>query len=374
MSKLKILPILLLLTLLLSSCLQHKIKIVVNEDGSVDYEYTISGDSADLYDGLTALPQGIPWEIKKYSQIDTTENSTDTSFFYIAKAHFAPGTRLPSGFGLEHLDFASIALELPLSVKRQNLFFLDKYSFELKFPSRRYTELYGNPQEYIPAECSRLENGDSLSNSERQRLEKLQTEGYKSWAAATLTSRFIKSLEQSRKMHPEVKFDSTKIDTAKSALSAYIVAYIAKIDLNQSPRDTDIWTVVFEPGFKLLEEHLNFIGDTTFFLDMRSAGQILSREYDVTSDLSDEAFSIELNLPGELKASSADTIMEENLRWEFNGDEISDSTKTLTAISVIYHYERMYITGGGILLIILVTFFITRKKSKSAPVNQIPNP
>lgn len=362
MRSLKLLPALLLITLFLSSCLQHKIRITVNDDGSVDYEYTISGDSADLYDGLTALPQGIPWEIQQYSQKDTSE-SQDTVFYYIAKAHFQPGDKLPSGFGLEHLDFASAYLEFPLTVKKQNFFFLEKYSFELHFPSRKFIELYGDPQKYIPDECSQLEESDSLSDSERTRLEKMQMDGYKAWAAASMSSRFIKSLEQSRKLHPEVQLDTVRIDTAKTKLNEYIAGYLNNLKMDHPMAESDIWKAVFDPGYRILEEHLNFLGDTTFFIDMRTAGEILSREYDVTNDLSDEAFSIELKLPGNLKTSNADTVLE-FIRWEFNGDEISDSTRTLAAVSTIYHYERIYIAIGGLIIIILTLYFVNRKKSK----------
>jgi len=366
MKIIKLLPLLLLIGLISSSCLQHKHKITVLEDGTVEYEYTASGDSADLYDGLTVLPEGIPWEIEVYSQLDTTEGRNDTVYYYKARAKFPKGSKLPGGFGLENPEFAQISLAHPLKVKCQELFFLTNYVFEFSFNNRNSKKLYGDLWDYVPEECRKLETGDSLSEAEKADLEGKYIIGARKWYLQMLQNRFHRSLIEAMKKNPKVQVDTANIERAFTTLDEYLLKKFVEIEKLETFDGRYVWKEVFTEGYNLLEEQLNFLGDTTFFVDMRTIGEILSKEYDVTEDLSDEMITVELKLPGVSKSNNADTVMQ-NLVWEINGDDIRDSTVVLSAMSTVYRKDRL-IVGGIILagLTIFVLWSALKTKAKNA--------
>ena len=366
MSVIRLTALIILFPLFLTSCLQHQFSFTITEDGILNYEYGASGDSLDLYDGFILLPEGMPWIIEKSFEIDSSGESTDTIHHYRAKNRFADPQAIPASFGLEHLEFASLTMEHPLRFKRQNLFFMVNYLFDLRFTGRNKTTLYLDPGNYIPEECAELENPDSLSAERREYLEKLQEDGYKKWYVNLLQKRFFSSLEHSCKMHPEIQFDSTKIELAETSLQEYLNHLLTKDYFEEISSETDLWNFVFHPGYDILEEKLNFLGDTTFFVDMRTAGEMLTREYNATEDLSDDTFLIELNMPGNLKSANADsTTADQTLIWQFNGEDFADSTIVMTAVSTIYYSERLYI-AGGILLLIIVLAALKQFKSRAS--------
>ena len=353
MNKLKLFPPLFLLLLLLSSCLQHHFKITVNQDGSVDYQYTASGDSADLYDELISLPKGLPWEIEEYIEIDTSDSEPDTVYYYRAKAHFAQGEPLPAAFGGETVDFASVDLQHPLTIRRQDLFFMVNYYFDFRFPSRRWLELYGNPKDYIPEECRILEETDSLDEVIKAELEAKEEQGYKIWLAVTVSDFFIKSLRQYITENPQAPIDTLKFTQVREELKEFFIIYFSSIDSELD--DSSALSSIFPKGFEILKENLGLPRDEALYDELMSIWRAFEREYMMTLDLGDEAFTTELYLPGKLRSSNADSVSE-FIGWEFDGADITDSTIVLSAVSTIYRQEQLYI--AGVILIIVIVLLV----------------
>ena len=353
-----LIPVLFLISLTLNSCLQHRYSLNLREDGSLMYEYEAEGDSADLYDGLTSLPGGLPWTIANGTRIDSSEDSEEIVYYYNAEAHFQQGAEIPQGFDLQHLNFAQRYLKHPLEIKKRDIFFLVKYSLEFSFLNRKYTELYGDLWQYVPPECEALTTDDSLAAEEQEELEGKFEDGYKQWFVQMLSRRFITSLEQAVALNPDIAPDTEGLSIAETELKLFlrnIVNQIASIDTFDARA---IWSIVFKPGYSILEEHLNFLGDTTFFIDMRTAGEILSKEFDVTEDLADESFEIAIKIPGKLQYTNADSI-EAFMIWNFTGEDLRDSTIVIRANSVIYRTGR--IIAGIVILLALVAVIIVRR-------------
>ena len=362
MNKLKLFPPLFLLLFLFSSCLQHHFKITVNEDGSVDYQYTASGDSADLYDELISLPQGLPWEIEEYTEIDTSDSEPDTVYYYRARAYFAPGEPLPAAFGGETVDYASVDLQHPLKIRRQDLFFMVNYCFNFRFPSRRSEELYGTPEDYISPERRTLDEADSLDDAEIAELDAEAEKGYRIWLAVIVSDFFIKSLRQYMTENPRTPIDTLKFAQVREELEEFFKIHFIDIDSDSEFDDALAWNSIFPKGFAILKENLGLPAGEVLYDELMSIGQAFERECRVTEDLDDESFSVELYLPGELRSSNADSVGE-FLAWEFNGADIADSTIVLSAIATIYHQERLYI-AGGILIIVIVLLVKAMLKPK----------
>ncbi len=362
--------------LLLNSCLMHEYKITALEDGRVSYEYTASGDSADLYDGLNSLPDTVMWEVEEGTDIDTSGDSPDTSYFYRAWRHFRPSKRrpLPESFGVDYVDYAQLDLRHPLKAQRQELFFMVNYILDFRFESRRKAELYGDPFDYIPEEVRALEEAESLDDSTKERLEGEFRDGYVRWGIQVFQSRFLSSVRKSLEMHPEIEISVETLSSAEAALVEFLHIAMDNVRVEEAEDVCDLWNTVQDSGYGIIEEQLNFLGDTTFFLDMRSVGRMLAREYDITKDLGDDGFKVEVSLPGVIRSSNADSMVVDStgtgevrrwLVWEFNGETLADSTVTLAAISTIYRPFR--IGGAAVILVIVLGWIIYRmvRKQKS---------
>ena len=366
---------LLTLPLIFNSCLMNQYKFKVTENGAVEYMFTASGDSADLYDSSAALPGGIGWETEYGTEIDTIDGKPEITHYYRARRVFRSGSSIPACFGLDYIKYAQTNLHQPVSVKKQDLFFMVNYFFRMEFPSRRKTELYGDPDNYVPEECKALESSDSLDEAVREELEKKIDNAYKLWAEDLLVGRFMRSLKKSLEMHPELKFENSKIEAVEKALRNYIIDFTRQMNGIDSLEITGIWRIAADEGYKVIEEQLNFLGDTTFFIDMKSMGEMFAREWEVTDDLSDETFKVEISLPGKIRDSNADSVIVESkleeesdklLLWEFNGEDFANNDMILCAMSTIFYPSRIYLLAGGLIIVIALSFWKIHKRKKNA--------
>lgn len=357
-----ILPIIIILVL--CSCLQHQHKITVLEDGSVEYRYTVSGDSSDLYDGLTALPKDSPWEVERYTEIDTSGEKPDTTHCFGAAAEFAPGSDLPACFLRDDSAQAQTALQHPLSIRRQDLFFMVNYIFEFSFPSRNSLALYGDPEEYMPEESQSPDTADTVDETAKAELEAEKQMGYLKWMSEMFKRRFLSALNRALEKHPQMELDTTRLIPAENMLEEYLQRSLSEFDMDEELDVADIWRQIADGGFTLIGEYFNLAGETAFITDLNAQGDLLNREYAVTMDLQDESFQVETTLPGAVRSTNADSVEGQNLFWEFDGEDFADSTIVLSAITTIYRNERIYI-AAAILIIVLAAFlrwiFIQRK-------------
>lgn len=355
MFNVKKIAFLLLVPALFTSCLRHHFSFNLTENGVLDYVYEAAGDSLDLHDGFILLPEGFPWDIEEYVELDSSGESIDTIFHYRAKASFNQDSAIPASFGLEHVETASLTMEHPLEFRKQNLFFMVNYFLEFRFNSRDKTRLYKDPDFFIPEECKELEDTDSLSAERRMTLEKLEENGFHEWYVSLLKDRFSRSLRHTLNMHSEISYDDNKIESAEAALGEFLSNLLNLEYVGEMESEFELWNYVFQPGYDILEEELNFMGDTTFFVDMRTTGELLTKEYNATEDLSDDTFLIEFKMPGALKSNNADSLAAGGeLIWQFDGDDIADSSRVMYAVSAVYFPARLYLAGGIVLIVLII--------------------
>ena len=350
-SKLKFFLPLLLLTLILSSCLHHSFNITVNEDGSVDYIYTASGDSMDLYDGRVPLPEKRHgWKISQYVEVDSSSGRIERKFYYQAERLFASSDDIPVFFTEDRagdLEFCDIYH--PLQVEKQDLFFMVNYHFEFSFPSRNFTKNYGSPDDYQPDT-----EGEEAAMDEEKR-EKL-------WLTDVVTEMFMKSLRSVISEHPEYQIDTTMMGHAQAELQAYISLEIDKIWDKEDANEKAFFDSMLDEAYTIFKENLRFEDNPDIKEMMRDDIEIFSGDFLVSSDLFDESFSVKAYLPGKMRNCNADSA-DDFLLWEFSGEDITDSTVTMIALATVYRPLRLFI-AGGILVVALGLFIITLMKPK----------
>lgn len=367
MKKPSVLIAIFIIIALSSSCLKHRFSFTVTEDGSVEYKYRASGDSTDLYDGLTILPDKDKWYVSEIVEVDTASGKPDTMFSYIAAKNFTDGTSLPANFADDNPELAGIALAHPSSLKRQNLFFMVNYIFEMTFLSREKTKLFGSPDDYIPEECKLLEDGGSVSDSLRSILENIRDEGYREWAVDLFINRYLHSIEYAGKNNPKLSAFSEKITTFEDSVRVYLYLSLGKYFETDDVNFNDIWGEISPGGYDIMSGILGIDQDSEIFQEIEKRAKHLNTQLAATSDLDDDNFIIEVNLPGKVRSTNADSLSGSTLIWEFGGSDIADSTIFLSAVSTIYHFDYIYV-GGAVVIIALILILrgvFSQKKKKT---------
>jgi hypothetical protein len=288
--------------------------------------------------------------------VDTTKTPAETTYSYQAVAVFSAKDKIPSHFGQDTSSFASLQLEHPLTVKKQDLFFLVNYYADFKFLDRRSKALYGDPWDYIPLECKALDQADSLTDSVREDLEAKREAGYIQYTAVMLKDLYLKALNITLKKRADIVVDSILLREAGDTLQEILTQRLTNQQLNENSDLGQLWASDFSASYELLRNKLKLPDDSTLVSEIQSAGNLLTKEYLITEDLNDESFVVDISVPGIIRSSNSDTLEGEFQRWQFNGADLADSTITISLVATIYHPLRLYIAGG--ILVIGIGIFL----------------
>ena len=353
MKKLSAILSVLTITAIFLSCLEHRFGFTIQEDGSVEYKYKVFGDSLDLYDKYTSLPGNDNWYITEVVDVDTSGEKPDTNHTYIASADFSAGSDLPSNFAASGSANADAFLQFPTSIKRQNLFFLVSYIFDMTFSSREMSVMFGSEDDYIPEECKVLDNEGGISDSLRAVLEAKRDDGYLNWMVDMFSGRYMKSIRYASEKNSDFSIEAQKSalfsDSVKVYLHSALKKYFEMTDLDFNT----IWSEVSPQGYDILTDMLDIDNDSEVFRDIESHADFLNLHLAVSNDLEDENFVVEITMPGKVTSTNADTVTSNGLVWEFSSKDFADSTFTLSAVSTIYHYNFIY--AGGVIVVIVLS-------------------
>ena len=92
LNQLKNISYCLFILFIFSSCVEHKISIIVYPDGSFDYDHSAGGDKKDLIDFDFPLPSSLDWIINHNFEEDL-ENLN-----FRAVKHFVTDSKFPQSF------------------------------------------------------------------------------------------------------------------------------------------------------------------------------------------------------------------------------------------------------------------------------------
>ena len=75
--------------LVTGSCLEYTVKTTVNRDGSLIREYTVKGDSSDIFKGTLRIPSGKDWTIAAGFDQEAEKDAKEKQYIYTASRKFS---------------------------------------------------------------------------------------------------------------------------------------------------------------------------------------------------------------------------------------------------------------------------------------------
>jgi hypothetical protein len=72
--------------ILSGSCLDYTVRTTVNKDGSIFRQYSVRGDSTDVFDGSLKIPAGDPWHIEHLYEHKEKEDTNSEKSQYVYRA------------------------------------------------------------------------------------------------------------------------------------------------------------------------------------------------------------------------------------------------------------------------------------------------
>lgn len=350
----------LLLTLILSGCIEHQYFYKFDRDSVCDFTYNARGDSLDIYDPPGSFPDSLLYQVKTWIEVDTAGRET---YVLEAKRKFTGG-ELPRTLGLKEVPDIEILLHHPGSLKKTDLFFLTIYQFESVFIGRQRTLTEGDQWKFIPEECRILESDEdsTLSEEERTQLEEKYAAGMLIWSAERYKLRVREILNRCLENHPDKTVPQSWIGSALVEADSMIESFASSMDIkNLNFADLEWWDELAPKTNAILLGNLNILGDSALQSEILNVGELLEMKHQVTEDLMDESFKVMAELPGKLVSSDAEISPEGYLLWKFNGEDITDDDRIMKATSILWFPERLI---GALVLLIVIFLGVRMKRPK----------
>jgi|GEM_PF-1484262 len=330
----------------LAGCLQHSYEFVIHPDGSANIVYEVSGDVADLEDGLELHPDSTIWEMNR--TVEEREGKTVHRITASARAvsvddwgRLFDWARLPA-------DTIYPSRSFILDLNRNPLYTI--YRFAGLFGSREYLARYGDTWDFIPPECHALEDDESrqaLAPGREEELEKMFALGIIQWNRARYERAFDRlwSIAQSRGIAlPDSGSDVHSI--TRTGWADDLRRYLNSLDIpNPESANLDWWEDL-RPQF--LGRFADFV-DPARIPMIGDIADALEQEYKATRDLQDDKFEVKASLPGILIRTNGDRESPRKVVWEFKGETLQRSDGFMIAVAILPDYVNIL----GILVILM---------------------
>ena len=299
--------------LISTNCVEHKISISINPNGSYGYTHHVEGDKKDITDYDYSLPISNYWEIEN-NFLDLTD-----SYYYSINKSFDKNELFPSSFYEYDSLKKEILLKHNLNVEYSNRLIYEYYNFEMIYEGRQANKKY-------PILSSFIKDQENASPG---------------WVHDGLSYIFKKSLLESDFGFNLNNIISNSIeDWLSSVKSTYDDNFLQKNFEN-----------IKQEGIGIVESFL--IDDSID--EFISLVNKYEKEARITVDLIDDIFEFFVVLPGILVETNADSILNDTLLWRFSGVKFADNDFKLIAKSTIYHKSRYHWTMIIVMLIITFT-------------------
>ncbi len=368
-------------TICLSGCLKRKETIVVNSDGSFDIHHQIKGDVEDMETGAAKLPgSATGFVVKNWVSLRIAESAKgtvngrpldrkkNTEHVHEATAHFDNAAMVPTSYLASGTPLAEAAL---------------RFTTELEVVEEKTRTIYRFTRRYFPRKWA---NYDTFwRRSFAPDLQELMDSDKLDW----------KKLDQETRR----RFVAAMVDWERAKITFWATEALSSLKLSPRDRadlrmnlhaDLKLWTEQEMPVQwvkELMNQGDDRIEDETRKVHRRvldflckrikdfakaqpaalarflKSYALARREYDVTEDLNDEDFVVEVKMPGTilrhngrlagkgLKGWSftdkkvADRIRRSLsgkgiLKWSFNHKDLRDRIVLLEAVSVVEKQPR----------------------------------
>jgi hypothetical protein len=316
----------------LAGCLERKERIIVRPDGTVHYEITYRSDSPNELEDGDAMPSAsLGWIVER-----RTEKESDGKTVHVldAQRDFAAGADLPHSFAGSAANSEEVYLHFPttLTVERRpdGLY----YHFHRLYEPREWAR-YEVMRERLAEELgvSSLLDGETKDFTDEERLAltrllvRFELEKWALWGREAL-----------REVAPHAPQD------------AWLRARRALLDLADQVNYEQLssWLAMDEGRDQLLAQAAAQLEDTaasTLVSGLSGHGvdpgafrrclERHRRRYQVTEDLNDDSFEIQVTMPGRVIGSNADAVGVNSATWRFGGLEMHDRPVELMVTSVV---------------------------------------
>jgi hypothetical protein len=311
----------LFIIIILSSCVEHKISIIVYPEGSFDYDHSASGDKKDLLDFDFSLPTGLDWVINH----NLNENSDD--YYFNAIKIFEEGEKFPHSFYTSDSISNDILLNHDFSIEYSNTFIRENWDINIIYSGRNASQKY-------PLVAQFLKDQDNPPNG---------------WVFNGLEYIFNQALSETDigfNLEPMVKLD--------------LQNWLNKVnqDYNNESLQEDFEFIKNEGVLIVCKNLLE--NASTQFSDLVKKYENEAR---ITIDLADDIIELTTIIPGILVNSNADSTFGDTLLWRFSGIDILDDDFVISAQSTIYYNDRFQWIGVLTLLFIaFITLYLIARK------------
>jgi hypothetical protein len=368
----RVLAVILIITLA-GGCLEYTITTKVNKDGSIERQYTVSGDSASIFKGTLMVPRGSQWKISEgFADQNKQKDASDKQYIYTASKKFRNAKALSEWLAS---DTSSYTIKLRVNLKKRCHWFYTHYDYSETYPM--IFPFRGIPVDSFLTEIEQyfiIDDGSVVYSSVERKLvwkkdtarilyshaDSLETNKIhedcetrvQQWMVESFLKDFNQTLSDSFGDDPDISMIRKGIESNKEVFyrklqfftndSALNTAYVAKI--------YDSLT-----GTKTL---------TDLYKKNPAAFREIDRKIDglVHMDLSDN-YEHYLEMPGKLYSTNATTQDSIGLHWKIENDMYVIKDYVMTASSRTPNYLFMVFTG--LIAITLVYVLIPKRKPKN---------
>ena len=304
------------------SCVEHKLSFRVSPDGKYKVEYKAHGDKNDLINFDFPMPKGDKWEINS-----TMDDAEAESYDYTAHRGFKRNEDFPQTFYKDDSLYFESLLKHPINIKHSNWFFWETYLFEGQFKGRKVKSKYPLIGELIKD----MENPPT------------------GWMKEALEYLLMETLNQSKiewNIRPIINAElknwiDMELNTVSDSILFEEIDYYKNLGLD----------IIMHPVSPDIYNDIDLIFKT------------LNDELQITLDLIDDNFELQLILPGTIQSTNADSLSSDSLFWSFQmEDYINDDYFFIASSEISYPNRQKW--GMIVTLIVFLLFFGIRVRKR----------
>ncbi len=309
----------------LLGCMKRKETIKVAPDGSVTMRLQYEADSLEELEEGDAIPSAeAGWKVKRDVKI---EEDGDEEHEFTAEKVFPPGAGLPCHYADPGDPDADLCLQFPTRLTIEQRSDGTYYHFYRVYPTRRNWARLNRIAE------KKLEGPDEQLGDK----EKWTQDDWLVALEALVKFELVKMTTFARSAFLEAFPDGAQdgwlnVRTALHGVTEEldgdrVAALLAESDDEACERELEAEAEAFEASaMARMTSALAGSGyEPRRIAEYENRYQWHKRHYEISEDLGDESFKIKVQMPGEIVAANADSIDENQAKWEFKAEDIRDS-------------------------------------------------
>ena len=348
-----------LLVIIQSGCVEHSLTLTVLSEDKILIDYSMQGDRIDMEDGLTLLPDSTKWN----STRSVEENDDETVHIFKSSIYIDSFTQLNSALDWSVGAADSVFLTRSLAIEVKDFFLGKSYTFTCEYPSRNYSQNYGDIWEFIPPECRILEDDDqvdSMTSHEVELLEKKYALGLIQWNRQRYENRFNKVWKNFIEGQPEFEsIPQTSFSIAMAGWKDDLRLHMNSIDVDNPDLLNLEWWAELKPLF--LGRFADLIGSDRITL-VEQISESMDKKYKISRDLDDEEFELKLLLPGKVIQTDGVKGDADNVLWTFTGKELMENDIHMNTYSIKPSFQKIGLT---ILCLLLIIGFVWKSHGRT---------